>query len=398
MKKATQLQTKEHNRSLVLTTIFNHLSISRAEIARITRLTRTTVSDIVGALIDEGLVSEAGVGDSTGGKPSILLNLEANSRYLIALDLAQSEFRGAIVNLRGQVMTSVSAAIDDLCGDEALDKVYALVEELMKHDFTPLVGIGVGTPGLVNCQKGVVVRAVNLDWEDLPLAELLKARYHLPVVVLNDSQAAAMGEYTYGSKAKPESNLVVVNVRHGIGAGIIIGGHLFEGDGGGAGEIGHTSVVQHGGQLCRCGNYGCLETVASAKELLRQVRKLVGQRGVSLPRQPGQDITIQDICTAFERGEPTIQKLVLDTGRYMGMGLATLVGILNIRRIVISGDMTCFGEPWLEAIRQSLSGNSLPRMARETRVEIGSLGKDSILLGASAVLVNNHALLYLNKS
>ena len=258
MQKATRQQTKEHNRNLVLKTIFEHASISRAQIARITSLTRTTVSEIVADLIAEGLVNEIGVGSSIGGKSPILISLNENARYLIGLDLAQYQFSGAVINLRGQIQEMVSLPVNNRNGDEALALVYKIIDQLVQDEYQPLVGIGVGTPGLVNTRDGVVVNAVNLDWRDLPLAHLLRSRYQLPAYVLNDSQAAAMGEYTYGEGRNTENNLVVVHVGHGIGAGIVINGQLFQGDGGGAGEIGHVVVARDSLLQCRCGNRGCL--------------------------------------------------------------------------------------------------------------------------------------------
>ena len=394
MQKATRQYTKEHNRNLVLKTIIEHDSISRAEIARITKLTRTTVSDIVADLMQEGLVSEIGIGSSLGGKSPILLSLVDDSRYLIGLDLAHNQFRGAIVNLRGKVLKLVTQPVNTSNGDEALGLVYHILDQLIESPYLPLVGIGVGTPGLVNISQGMVLDAVNLDWKDLPLAQLLQERYHLPVYILNDSQAAALGEYTYGQGHAPESNMIVINARHGIGAGILIHGSLFQGDGGGAGEIGHVVVVPEGGELCRCGNRGCLETVASAQSLVKQAQTLLLRSDHPRPYGSPQEITLNSIEQAFAQGDPLVRPMVLSTGRYIGMAISNLVGSLNIQKIVLTGDMTRFGLPWLEAICEMVSKTTLPRMAQQTRVEIGQLGVNSIVLGASAMLANNYALLF----
>jgi N-acetylglucosamine repressor len=394
MQKATRQYTKEHNRNLVLKTISEHDSISRAEIARITSLTRTTVSDIVADLFEAGLVSEIGVGSSIGGKSPILLSLVEDSRYLIGLDLAHNQFRGAIVNLRGKIREIVNLPVNSNNGDEALSLVYEILDQLMKASCLPLIGIGIGTPGLVNITEGVVINAVNLDWKDLPLARLMEERYHLPVYILNDSQAAAMGEYTYGKGHSSESNLIVINAQHGIGAGIVINGQLFHGDGGGAGEIGHVVIVPDGGLLCRCGNRGCLETVASAQALVKRAQVLACQ---SIPTQlphPPQEITLDAIEQAFMNGDPLARQAVLETGRYLGMAISSLVGTLNIQKIVLTGDMTRFGRPWLEAIQGMISQTTLSRLAQETQIEIGQLGENSIILGASAMLGNNYSLLF----
>ena len=394
MQKATRQYTKEHNRNLVLKTIFEHECISRAEIARITSLTRTTVSDIVADFLAGGLVSEIGVGESMGGKSPILLSLVEDSRYLIGLDLAHNLFRGAIVNLRGKIRELVTLPVNSRNGDEALGLVYEILDKLIKVATVPLVGIGIGTPGLVNINEGVVVNAVNLDWKDLPLARLIQSRYRLPVSILNDSQAAAMGEYTYGQGHTSESNLIVINARHGIGAGIVIQGKLFHGDGGGAGEIGHVVMVPEGGLLCRCGNRGCLETVASAQALVKQAQNIAAQTDkTNLPRSI-QEINLETIEQAFIAGDPDIRQAVMETGRYLGKAISNLVGTLNIQNIVLTGDMIRFGDPWLEAIREMTTVTTLTRLAQETQIEIGQLGENSILLGASAVLANNYALLF----
>jgi N-acetylglucosamine repressor len=393
MQKATRQHTKEHNRNLVLKTIFEHESISRAEIARLTRLTRTTVSDIVADLLAANLVSEIGIGSSLGGKSPILLSLLDDSRYLIGVDLAYNQFSGAVVNLRGRIRQMVSMPVNFRNRDESLTTVYKIIDQLMEAACQPMIGIGVGTPGLVDTSEGVVINAVNLDWKNLPLARLLKERYHLPIYILNDSQAAAIGEYTYGQGHEADSNLIVINVRQGIGSGIVINGHIFQGDGGAAGEIGHIVVVPEGGALCRCGNYGCLETVASTQAIVERAQLLAQNNPDTQLSLASQEIDLDTIEMAFKAGDPLARQVVLDAGRYMGLAISILVETLNIHKIVLSGVMTCFGEPWVEAMRESLSRTTLARLAQDTVVEIGQLGGNGVILGSSAILANDYALL-----
>ncbi len=390
MRKATRQQTKYHNRDLVLKIIFEHDSISRAEIARITSLTRTTVSDIVADLLTEGLVKEIGTGPSQGGKSPILLSMVEDSRYLIGLDLAHSQFCGAVVNLRGNIQKMITAPVGEHSGAEALALLFEMLDQLTSTAYRPIIGIGVGTPGLVNSHERVVINAVNLDWKDLPLGKLLQERYHLPVSVLNDSQAAAMGEYAYNHGQI--NNLVVINAHHGIGAGIIINGQLFQGDGGGAGEIGHIVVVPEGGLLCRCGNHGCLETISSVQALVRRAQSVAGQSN-RLPASPA-EINLHNIERAFFDGDPLVQQMVLDTARYMGIAISHLVGTLNIQKIVLAGDMTHFGQPWLKVIQETVSLNTLPKLAQDTQIELAKLGSNNVILGASALLSNNYSLLF----
>lgn len=378
MKKATHQQTKQHNRDLVLRTLFSHESISRAEIARVTNLTRTTVSDVVNGLLNEGLVNEIGLGESIGGKSPILLSVIADSRYLIGLNLAQDKFIGAIVNLRGEIKETVEIKVNDNDGDKALELVYQILDQLIRKKIKPIVGIGVGTPGLVNTREGVIVNAVNLAWQDLPLGALLEKKYKIPVSILNDSQATAIGEYVYGGNHKPDENLIVVNVKHGIGAGILINGRLFQGDGGGAGEIGHV-VVQENGIQCRCGKSGCLETVASA-------RAVINQLGVS---------SFEQALVEFSSSNGNSKEIITNAGKYLGISLANLIGTLNIQKIVLTGDMTQLGETWLDAIKASMQKASLEKIYEGTKLEIGTLDYRACILGASAfLLLDDYSLLF----
>ncbi len=394
--KATHQQTKIHNRDLVLKTIFDHDTISRAEVARLTKLTRATVSDIVANLIAEGLVEEVGFGASIGGKSPILLSLVPDSRYMIGLNLAQDRFIGAVVNLRGELKEQIEFPVHNRNGEQALQIIYQILDQITSSAWRPLVGIGIGTPGLINTRDGIVVNAVNLDWQDLPLAKLLETRYGLPVSVLNDSQATAIGEYVYGGNHRSDSNLIVVNVRHGIGAGILINGRLFQGDGGGAGEIGHV-VVREGGLLCRCGKRGCLETIASARAVVQRYQEIA--QPVPPLNQPGGDpeINLSRVKAAFDQGDPLANQVVCEAGAALGTSLAGLIGALNIEKIVLTGDMVRFGEPWRQAVYQAMLQSALARMAQNTRLEFGTLEYRACILGASAyMLLEDYSLLFLH--
>ncbi len=386
MKKATRQQTKEHNTTLVLKTIYGRDCVSRAEIARLTGLTRTTVSDIVGNLIADGLVIEDGYGESLGGKPPIQVKLVNDARQLICLDLSDDDFCGAVVNLRGEFVHRQALPLQRRRGEAALQVVYQLVEALLGHATAPILGIGIGTPGLVDARKGIVRQAVNRGWSDLPLKNLLFERYQLPVFVGNDSHVAALAEYSFG-ETYPLPNLVLIKVGEGIGSGIVLGGHIHHGDGFSAGEIGHLSV-QRNGALCTCGNYGCLETVASRRALIDKTIELsqaLPQSALAgIAREPHPIDALADI---FLSGDPQARDLVLEAGRYLGVAVAHLVGVLNVRRVVISGDLERFGEALLRSARDEMRMHVLPAMADETELSFSTLGEDIVLRGASALVL-----------
>jgi N-acetylglucosamine repressor len=389
MKKATQQQTKTHNSRLILKTIYDQGEVSRADIARLTGLTRTTVSDAVAELIEDGLVTEVGLGPSVGGKPPTLLSLVDDSRHLIGIDLADSEFRGGVINLRGKIRHRLSLPINDRDGDAALALVYALTDELVAAAAdSSLLGIGIGTPGLMDAQRGVVRNAVNLDWQNLPLGDLLEERYHMPVYIANDSQVAALAEYTFGER-RSVSNLIVVKVGRGTGAGIVLNGQLHYGDGFGAGEIGHVVVVE-GGERCRCGRLGCLETVASSRAIIRRAQAIARSNPHSILHQfvsKPEEINTSIVLQAFEAGEEALRPVIAEVARYLGMAVANLVGALNVQHIVIAGSVARFGQALLEPIIEEMEQRSLAALADETRVEISSLGPDIVLLGAAALLL-----------
>src|SRR5687767_2903998 len=176
--KATHRQTRRHNQQLVLRTIYDRRETSRAEIARLTGLTRTSVSQLVAELIASGLVAEVGRGPSSGGKAPILLSVVPDSRHVIGLDLGDSVFSGAVVDLRGRVLHSLSRPLDGRDGRQALQLVFDLVDALVHSNGTrPLLGVGIGTPGLIDSASGTVRWAVNLDWAELELGPLVTERY-----------------------------------------------------------------------------------------------------------------------------------------------------------------------------------------------------------------------------
>lgn len=389
MKKATRQKTKQHNTLLVLKTLYNGENLSRADVARITSLTRPTVSTIVSELIDDGLVAEIAVGPSAGGKPPILLGVVDNGRHLIGIDLANSEFRGAITNLRGEILNRINLPVNGCNGECALELVYSLIDELLDAAVSPILGIGIGSPGLMNTEDGIVRTAVNLDWHDLPLGDLLEERYDLPVYIANDCQVAAIAELTFGG-SKTASNLMLIKIGRGIGAGIIFNRQLFYGDGFGAGEIGHIEIVENG-EPCLCGRYGCLETLASSQHLAQRVHKLASTDPEAKIHQfidTLDDINTNTIWQSYQAGDPAIATIIHEIGLTVGKAMKHVVGALNIHRFVISGSLARFGKELTDPIQKQMNKGILSGLFPEIHLEISELGDDIVILGAAAMLLN----------
>ena len=376
--KATQARTRAHNASLVLRALYDLGPISRAEIARLTGLTRTSVGELVAELEQDGLAQEVGRGPSTGGKAPTLVSLIDDARHVVTLDLGERTFTAALLNLRGEIRQRAARDLDGADGDAAVALVHDLIDELMAGPHSPILGIGVGTPGIVD-GEGTIRWAVNLAWTDLPLGQRLAERYNLPIVVANDSRAAAYATFLFEGEDRP-ANLIAIKVGHGIGAGLVLNGELFGGDGFGAGEIGHI-VIEPDGAPCHCGRFGCLETVASVPAILRGAFHQAADAGTRIPQ------SIEAIATAAAAGDEMTLGIVRAAGRALGSAVASLTGALDVRRIVVLGGATTLGEPWFEAIRDEARRRTLATLARETEVVNGGQGDDAVLLGTCALLL-----------
>lgn len=372
LSKATLRETREHNERLILATIYDEGLVSRAELARRTKLTRTSVSDVVDGLIGRGLVREMGRGPSTGGKAPILLAIPDEARLLIGVDLGDRTFSAATVNLRGEILHRVEVPSEDADGREALELALGLIQQVLAAANGPVLGIGIGAPGLVDTTDGTVIQAVKRSWRGLSLGHEVAKRFGLPVHVANDSQAAALAEHVFGSARA--SNLVVIKVGEGIGAGLVLNGSLFGGDGFGAGEIGHT-VVDPGGDACRCGRSGCLETVASARAVLARLAERLGA-----------PIAFDEAVARSRHGDAAVRSVVVEAGTRLGEAVGGLIGALHVRRIVLAGSMAAFGDPWLDAVREAAQKSALATLAQDTTIELGRID-DIVVLGASALLM-----------
>ena len=387
-KKATREMTREHNERLVLKLIYENDPISRAQLARLTGLTRATVSSLVARLMDEGLVLESGTTKASVGKPATMLEFNAEAGYIIALDLGNSQFGGVLTNLRGVNKLETEHEWEHERGEAAINKVFSLVGELLSKSDRPVFGIGIGTPGVVDPNSGVVKRSADLEWENVPLRDLLEERFDLEVYIANDSQTAALGQFVFGS-GKKEKNLILVKAGRGIGAGIIINGNIFYGDGFGAGEIGHV-VVDPKGELCGCGQVGCLDTEVGIKSMIRKLRKRCEQKDSDPALKPfckASAPTSADLKKLHELGQRDVHLALNEGAQALGSALAFLIGALNIGFVYLTGSMTQFGEDFIQPLQEQTKGCSLPFLMDRIQIKVSDLGKSTVSLGATALVL-----------
>lgn len=342
----------------MLQTLYAQGAMSRADLARATGLTRVTVSDLVGELLDRGTVVELGrAGDVRPGKPATLVDVNRTGRQIIGLDLtAHESLRAAVLDLDGQLVAQVERPIDRSAGRVELDVVLELARETLALATTPVLGIGVGTPGIV-ADDGVVATAPNLGWVDVPLRAELEAVADLPVRVCNDADAAVHAVYTLGDGC---DDLLLVKIGRGVGAGLIVGGHRVGGAHHAAGEIGHVTVGTDGGVPCRCGKVGCLETWLSAPNL-----------EAALAARSTADAT-----------EP-----LRSAGERLAIAVAPIVAALDLAEVVLTGPEHLLAGPLLDAAQSTLEQRLLARPGSAVIVRLAAHSEDIVLRGAAALVL-----------
>ena len=355
---------RSHNRALVLQTLYTAGAQSRADVARETGLTRVTISDLVAQLIGEGLVVELGQReDARPGKPATLIDIDRGAFEIIGVDLSEHEvFRGAVMDLDGGIVARAELARDGATGESAAALVDALVAQLLAAATIPVLGIGVGSPGVVD-PLGVVRSAPNLGWGDLPLQARLAAATALPVHVANDANVAVLAEHG----ATDLDDLLLIKIGHGVGAGLIVGGRPVIGGGFAAGEIGHVVVGTDGGPRCACGKDGCLEAWLAVPRLTAQLAELDGD----------------DAARASARDE-----ILREAGRRLGIVLAPVVGALNLSEVVLSGPAQLLDGVFHEAAVETLRKRTMAEFNRDLRLRMSEQAEDIVLRGAAVMVLS----------
>lgn len=350
-------QTRSHHRALVLQALYRGRGLSRADLARELGLTRVTISDVVGDLVDEGLVIELGTrANSKPGKPATVVDLNRTGFNVIGLDLSNSgAFVGVVTDLDGTVVERAELDVAEIQGEAAIVAVETLIRDLQARAQRPVIGIGVGSPGIVD-DAGVVLSAPNLAWRDVPLQSRLAEATGLPVAVANDANVAAAGEYTFGGG---QPDMMVVRIGRGVGSGVMIDGRTVGGTNHAAGEIGHVVSGTDIGDPCACGNVGCLET------------------WLAIPR----------IDARLARPDADRDAVLGEAGHRLGIVLAPIVSALNLGEVVLAGPSAVIQGPLLDTALSTLRRRTLANPLGEVQLRTTSLGRDLVVLGAVVLVL-----------
>lgn len=380
---------KKLNKEIVLECIRAQGAMSKMALSLHTGLSPTAMGMIVSNLIEEGYIYETGIGESSGGRKPVMLELKPRSYYSVGVDVEVEYIYFVLIDITGEVI--FEKAVNRIDNSSAEDTMRFIEKEIMKilKDQTirleSLLGIGIALPGLVDEGSGEVVLAPNLFWERVKPGSFFKKLAGIPLYIENEAMASAVCEHWLG-QCQETNDFICINVKSGIGAGIFTGGKLYRGVGGSAGEIGHT-IVDDNGPKCGCGNYGCLETLASTKSMVESARKMVRQGTISSLNQYENmdEIGIAEVVAAARAGDEVARNIVVESARYLSLAISNLVNVLNPAKIVIGKEFVQYSDLVLDTIKEMVTKKALQYPASKVEVVASQIGERASTLGAALI-------------
>lgn len=386
-----QVLVKRINKALVLNTIRKKDVIFRAEIAKKTGLNRSTVSALVDELLADGLILETGTGVSQGGRKPVILSINKDFGSVIGIDLGVNYILSVLTNFAGDILWEKRLIVPtNVPQQQRLDDLYSLIEETLRHappTVRGIIGIGVGVPGIVNYQEGLILLAPNLRWKNVHLRTMIEERFHIPVCIDNEANAGAIGEKWFGM-GKKASDFVYVSAGTGIGTGIIINNELYRGASGLAGEMGHMTI-DAGGRPCLCGNVGCWEEHASEKALFHYLREHLDNAASShLHIHSLDQMTALDINEAAKAGDPLASQALRHVGRQLGVGVAGLINTFNPGIVIIGNALALAGDYIMDELYHEVSRRCFTAKYFPVKIVLSALNLKACAIGAVSLVIS----------
>lgn len=385
-RRTTVRDMRRSNRSVLLTSIYRDGPLSRYELGHRTSLSAASVSNLVGELLDEGVVEEAGSVESDGGRPRVLLRVAPAFGYVAGAEVGETRVRVELFDLAMNVLATKVYPIETAKPAPALAVKYVLAglaEVLAEADVSSdrVIGLGVAVAGIVEGPADAVVHAQTLGWDAVPFGAMLAAETEIPIQVDNGANTLGQAEMWFGA-GRGATDAVVALVGSGVGAALVTGGSSYRGIRSSAGEWGHTTIV-YGGRGCRCGAEGCLEAYVGAEGVLDRYRLAGGEVA------PGGDeeAAFTNLLDAVGTSE-VAAKVVEDTIGYLGAGFANLVNLFNPEKIVLGGwSGLLLGERYLPQLREAVGRHALRQPYAQVSIELCELGGDAVAMGAATLPV-----------
>jgi len=367
---------KQNNMKIVLGFVREKGPVSRASIAKVTGLTRATVSSLVNELIEKGLVEEIGEGKSSGGRKPILLKLKSNSYLAIGIDLSDDKtIGGYLCNLEAEIVATAEHKYENSF-DSILSAIQSIVSSLLKAapEKSKVAGIGIGAAGIINPSKNEVLFSTNFDILGTGLVKQLNEKFRLPVYIENESNAAAWAEKEYGN-GKGFRNILYLSKGKGIGSGIIIDGNIYYGGFYGAGEIGHI-MIDPNGTRCRCGAIGCLETFIGQEKILGQINE-----------KTGEELNINEVIRRYSCGDHDVKEVVDREASYIGKALAISSNLLNVDVIILGGYIIQYGGNFLSLVEEAFREHIISYYRDRISIKYSKLGRDAVGIGGASLVL-----------
>lgn len=371
---------RELNRALVLQLIRREGRISRADIAKQTQLSRSTVSSIIADLIEDRLVTETGIGTSKGGRRPIILEFNYQANYILGLDVSRNSITAVITDLNARICARQHIPFNVNDGPAVgMPTIKHLINTMLKEAPVgrgKISAIGIGVPGPLDYRSGrTIAPPVMPGWDNVPIKDELSQAFNLPVSIDNDANLAAMAEYRWGAGQGAQNMIYLYLSSAGVGAGLIIDSQMYRGTIGSAGEIGHTTLSVDADSPGGPNNAGSLEALASQPSLLNNARAagLIG---------PGDDI---ETFLALAETSPAAQELLAQQAHYMGVAIAGTVNLFNPDRVVVGGAIPETSKFFIERIQTTVAERALSIAVNNTVIVPGSLGRNVAALGAAAL-------------
>jgi N-acetylglucosamine repressor len=371
------------NRSHVLNAIKTHGPIGRADIARQTGLSPATVTSISAKLISQNLVLEKSAGDSSGGRPPILLVINPKGGYVVGIKLTETHAVCALTDLEALVIAKSFMLLSGHDPAQVVDDLAQMVLRFIheqKIAKKQLLGIGVGLAGIVDAEEGILRQSPIYGWDNVPLRAMLQNKLHIPVYIENDVNTLTLTEKWFGH-GQGVDHFLTVTVGRGIGLGIVANGQFYRGQSGGAGEFGHTTINPDG-PLCDCGKHGCLEAYVGDPGLIRSAQESFALGKLSTLVQD-----LDELLSLAQTGDAAAIEIFGQAGRILGIGIANLINLFNPKKIIISGEGTREGDFLFVPMKESIQQNTMPGLFDPNTVQIAPWGDDAWARGAAGLVL-----------
>jgi predicted NBD/HSP70 family sugar kinase len=372
---------KDLNLTTALRKIHFQGLISRAELADLLGLNRSTITSIINELLERRLVQEVGVGAAKGGRPPTLLQFNKSAGYIASVDCGSQKIKIYITDLGGEVFYKTSLDFHKENPTNQIKQIISIIRENVEKLPTKdlgLLGVGIAVTGLV---ENGIIKSYNLEWYDVPIHSYFSEEFDCPIYIDSDANAGLIAEKYYGS-AVGEKNVCYLRVGRGISAGLLMNGELYKGNHGFAGRVGHTTLESNG-KKCSCGNRGCWEVYVSENALIRNYLNISGLK------ESDEEVSVQKIIKLARESDPHAISVVHELGEYLGIGISNLINFLNPGLVIVGSSIDELEIVLNKQLNHIVQQRILPLLKRDSKVIFSSLGEDAVMLGVVAMVLDN---------